>query len=71
MDTGPSNQLELISKLIDSLQTVADRLDALDARLKIVERPFCQHDWTPLHFDESACWCRVCYRCGLKEYVNS
>lgn len=60
---------EILTRLTDVVENLSKTVDEIDARLKIVERPFCTHEWGEPHNDECACWVRVCVKCGQKEYL--
>lgn len=61
--------LEVCQHLIEALETLAERVDRMDARLKIVERPFCDHRWEHWCNDVTGQTTRICTECGLKEYM--
>lgn len=69
MDPGQSKLMEVIQHLIDALEALAERVDRMDARLRIVERPFCDHRWDHLCDADTGETVRTCVKCGLKEYM--
>lgn len=76
MDPGQSKLMEVIQHLIEALEALAERVDRMDARLRVVERPSCQHQWkgwcienTPDHPTRITMKVRECTKCGRKEYM--